>query len=204
MPEEEIDLPQHVGNPHILRNKKIALLCSIKCPGSIILRTYDLMRDLRTRDVTVISGFRSPMERQCLNLLLRGTCGVVVCFPNRVPKRLSADLKKALNDGRAFLCSVPTQAGRATRKTAAECNRAAAAMADAVFVPYASPKGMTERICRELVQSSKPLFTFEGEHGTLLEGIGARAISVSSAVSLLEEIRDQGLPKATKSPESAL
>ncbi len=38
-----------LGSPEILKKRKIALICSVKCPGSVILHTYDLMRDLRTK-----------------------------------------------------------------------------------------------------------------------------------------------------------
>ena len=63
---------QTIGNQEILCEKKLALFCSIKCPGEIILKTYDLARHLRDTGVTVISGFHSPMEKECLRILLRG------------------------------------------------------------------------------------------------------------------------------------
>src|SRR3990170_4088734 len=94
-----------LGNRGILDHKKIGMRCSIKCPGSVILRTYDLMRDLRKEDVTLISGFHSPMERECLNILLRGTCGVVVCPARSLPKRIPSDFKKPLDSGRMLLLS---------------------------------------------------------------------------------------------------
>jgi hypothetical protein len=34
------------------------------------LKTYDLARDLRDADVPVIGGFHTPMEKECLRLLL--------------------------------------------------------------------------------------------------------------------------------------
>src|SRR5919197_4693895 len=61
-----------LGNLDILRQKKLALFCSVKCPGTLILQTYDLARALRDAGVTVIGGFHSPMEKECLALLLRG------------------------------------------------------------------------------------------------------------------------------------
>jgi predicted Rossmann fold nucleotide-binding protein DprA/Smf involved in DNA uptake len=48
-----------LGNLDILRNKPLAVLCSNKCPGSLILKTYDFMRQMRDEGVTVISGFHS-------------------------------------------------------------------------------------------------------------------------------------------------
>src|SRR5574341_192332 len=68
-----------LGDVDILQRKKLALFCSVRCPGALILQTYNLARALRDAGVTVISGFHSPMEKECLTLLLRGTQPVIVC-----------------------------------------------------------------------------------------------------------------------------
>ena len=60
-----------LGNLDILQTKPVALFCSVKCPGNLILQTYDLAQKWRDQGVTVISGFHSPMERECLSILLR-------------------------------------------------------------------------------------------------------------------------------------
>src|SRR5438552_478970 len=67
------------GDVGILHNGTMALFCSIRCPGDVILRTYDLARALRDARITVVGGFHSPMEKECLDLLLRGTGPVVIC-----------------------------------------------------------------------------------------------------------------------------
>ncbi len=46
-----------MGNLDILRQKKLALFCSVQCPGNLILQTYDLACDLRDAGVTVLGGF---------------------------------------------------------------------------------------------------------------------------------------------------
>ncbi|MBI5042829.1 MAG: hypothetical protein HZC10_03155 [Nitrospirae bacterium] len=45
-----------IGNPDILQNKTLAFFSSVKCPGSIILKTYDLMKELIEKDTTIIKG----------------------------------------------------------------------------------------------------------------------------------------------------
>ena len=67
------------GNLLALNNTLLGVFCSVKCCGDVILKTYDLARSLRSADVTIIGGFQSPMEKECLELLLRGTASVVVC-----------------------------------------------------------------------------------------------------------------------------
>ena len=62
-----------VGEWGLLSAHLLGLVCSVKCPGKVILETYDFMTYLRKQDITVVSGFHSPMERECLNILLKGT-----------------------------------------------------------------------------------------------------------------------------------
>ncbi|MCA1597870.1 MAG: hypothetical protein LC769_02415, partial [Chloroflexi bacterium] len=68
-----------LGQRDLLQQQTLALFCSVKCPGTAILRTYDLVRALRDAGTPVIGGFQSPMERECLALLLRGSGPVIVC-----------------------------------------------------------------------------------------------------------------------------
>lgn len=67
------------GNLDLLDRKLIGFFCSVRCPGDAILKTYDLARALRGTDVTLIGGFQSPMEKDFLDLVLRGPSSVVVC-----------------------------------------------------------------------------------------------------------------------------
>lgn len=95
-----------LGNFDILQQKTLALFCSVKCPGDLILRTYDLAQQLREAEVAVIGGFHSPMERECLTILLRGNHSPIVC-PARTLKnmRLLSAYKKPLDQGRLLLLS---------------------------------------------------------------------------------------------------
>lgn len=68
-----------LGEPRVLDGRTLALLCSARCPGGPILRALDLARELRDADLTVVGGFHSPVEQDCLTLLLRGTARIVVC-----------------------------------------------------------------------------------------------------------------------------
>ncbi|MBM4122358.1 MAG: hypothetical protein FJ249_07185 [Nitrospira sp.] len=45
-----------LGNLDILKHKSLALFCSVKCPGNLILQTYDLAQRLRQAGVTVIGA----------------------------------------------------------------------------------------------------------------------------------------------------
>ncbi len=60
-----------LGDPQILRRVHLGLICSVSCPGSVVIKTYDAIRQLRDAGIVVAGGFHSPMERECLDFLLR-------------------------------------------------------------------------------------------------------------------------------------
>src|SRR5258708_26943500 len=68
-----------LGNVDLLNENSLALFCSVKCPGSLILKTYDLSQKLRDTTATIIGGFHSPVERECLNVLLKSNSKVIIC-----------------------------------------------------------------------------------------------------------------------------
>jgi len=68
-----------IGSLARLDRPLLALFCSMQCPGAAIVRSYDVARELRDCGVSVIGGFHPPVEKDCLNMLLRGTQPVVIC-----------------------------------------------------------------------------------------------------------------------------
>lgn len=181
--------PQQIftlGDPDILRHKTLALFCSVKCPGNLILRTYDLARQLRDAGTVVISGFHSPMEKECLSLLLRGNQPVVWCMARRFTAgRLSKEWQNPIVERRLLMLSPFGEGvGRVTKETAQVRNEFVAALAHQVFVAYAAPGGKTEAFCRKILEWHKPLFTFAGPENAALLTAGARPHCVIEEGSL--------------------
>jgi hypothetical protein len=145
-----------LGNLDILRQKKLALFCSVKCPGNLILQTYDLARALRDAGVTVIGGFHSPMEKECLTVLLRGTQPVIVCLARSIEKmRTPSRWQAPLAESRLLLLSpFAEKLRRATADLARKRNGFVAALAEAIFVAHAAPGSKTERFCRDVLNQT--------------------------------------------------
>ncbi|MGH2486381.1 MAG: DNA-processing protein DprA [Ktedonobacterales bacterium] len=163
-----------IGNPAILANAPLALLCSVRCPGAIILKAYDLAVALRDNGVPVAGGFHSPMERECLRVLLRGAQPVIVCPARGVEgMRVPAAWRTPIEQGRLLIVSPFQRGRRATQALAVERNRFVAALAAAVFVAHATPGGKTEALCREVVTWGKPLYTFDTPDNDNLLALGA-------------------------------
>lgn len=69
-----------LGKVALLSQPKTGLFCSLRCPGNAILGAYDTARKLRDEGVTVISGFYSPVEKECLRILIRGKQPIIMCL----------------------------------------------------------------------------------------------------------------------------
>ncbi len=175
-----------LGNLNILNQKSLALFCSVKCPGNLILQTYDLAQSLRQSGVTVIGGFHSPMEQECLTILLRGSQPIIVCPARSLQgMRIPADYRQPLETGRLLLLSpFGGKDRRATEETARFRNRFVAALANAIFVAHAEPKSKTEQFCGEVLEWGKPLYTLAGDANTNLLSMGAKPLRSEDMSSL--------------------
>jgi predicted Rossmann fold nucleotide-binding protein DprA/Smf involved in DNA uptake len=187
-----------LGNLDILRRKKLALFCSVKCPGALILQTYDLARALRDAGVTVIGGFHSPMEKECLTLLLRGTQPVIVCPARSLERmRLPIAWKTPLAENRVLILSpFGVKQRRVTADLAEKRNEFVASLADEVFVTHAARGSKTERFCHEVLAWGKPLLTLESDDNAHLLTLGARPVRP-------ENVSDQWAVNPQKLPQKA-
>jgi len=177
------------GNPELLQRDSLGLFCSIKCPGSIILKTYDVAKALRDSGIPVIGGFHTPMEKECLALLLRGAQPIVICPARGLERiRLGPEIEEGVQAGRVLLVSMfGTAHRRARAELADQRNRFVAALAARIFVSHATPGGKTEALCREIITLGKPLFTIDAPENTNLLALGAKALTLEEVFVLGEE-----------------
>jgi predicted Rossmann fold nucleotide-binding protein DprA/Smf involved in DNA uptake len=168
-----------IGNSDILQSKTLAVFCSNKCPGNIILKTYELLRQLRESGITVISGFHSAMERECLNILLKGRQSVIICPARSIEgMRIKPEYRKPLEDGRLLILSpFSGKERRISSDRAVRRNYFVAALATDVFIPYAAPGSKTETFCRELLKWGKRVYSTDDEKNTSLIETGIKTIS---------------------------
>ncbi len=167
-----------LGNRDILRHPLLALFCSVRCPGNLILQTYDLARALRDAGTVIVGGFHTPMEKECLALLLRGTQPVVICPARGLDgMRLPTAWKTPLAEGRLLLLSpFPASERRVTADLAAARNTFVAHIAARVFVAHAAPGGRTHALCRDTLAAGKPLLPLDDPANAALITIGAHPI----------------------------
>ena len=165
----------HLGNLRLLEEPLTALFCSNRCPGDLILKTYDLARAMREAGVPVIGGFQTPMEKECLRLLLRGSQPIVVCPARGIHNmRVPRDWRPALDESRLLILSpFPATVRRPTAKLAAQRNDLVADLAAQVFIAHAAPGSKTEAFARKLAANGKPLLTLDSPANENLVKMGA-------------------------------
>lgn len=156
----------------------IALFCSVQCSEAVILQTYELARALGDVGVTVISGFHSPMEKECLRILLEGAASAIVCPARSIERlRLSTDWREAIRRQRLlFLSSFEESQQRATTRRALLRNELVVALADVVLVAHAVPQGRIARLCEQALSWGKPVFALENGENSGLLALGAQRV----------------------------
>ena len=166
------------GNLDLLEEPLTALFCSQRCPGDLILMTYDIAKAMRDAGVPVVGGFQTPMEKECLRLLLRGSQPVVVCPARGIDNmRVPHDWRAALDEGRLLVLSpFPSTRRRPTVELAAQRNDLVADLASRVFIAHAARGSKTEAFAHKLAGSGKSLLTLDSPANGNLREMGAEVI----------------------------
>jgi predicted Rossmann fold nucleotide-binding protein DprA/Smf involved in DNA uptake len=154
-----------------------AFFCSVRCPGDIILKSYDLAQKWRAEERPVIGGFHSPVEKEVLKIMLRSTAPLCVVLARGLPRRIPTEFRRPIAEGRLNLVSpFSAKTRRATAESAESRNLAVVSFADKIVVAYAAPGGKTESFCRTISKLKKPCFTFKHEANQNLLSMGFTAI----------------------------
>jgi hypothetical protein len=130
---------------------------------------------MRDEGQTLIGGFHSVMEWECLGIFLRG-CQPVIWVPARsiVGMRLKPELVPAFKVGRLLILSpLAPNHKRITTALAEERNRFVAALADRIFVPHAAPNSRSLAFCIELHTSGKQIVSVVDANNKGLSGLAS-------------------------------
>lgn len=168
-----------MGEVSLLRRRLLGLVCSIRCPGSVVIRTLDAARVLRDAGVAVVGGFHSPMEKACLEILLRGDQPVILCAARGLAGlRIGQQARRAVEAGQMLVLSPFAESvRRMTAGQAVQRNHLIAALADALWVPHAVPDGRAWATVRAALARGQPVFAFEDEANGALFELGAQPFS---------------------------
>lgn len=127
------------GNISLLDRKRIGFLAGSKIASLSVLPVFDWASEVaRCDDIAIVSGFHSPLERQVLDFLFRGKCGIVYVLARNLYKKVPAEFNDAFNNERVLFVTEETLP-RPTKETALHRNNLVISLSDELVVPKISP-----------------------------------------------------------------
>lgn len=102
------EILSHIGNIDLLKQKKIAFLCSSKTTSRDILRSFDWATNV-PKDSCIIGGFQTKLEKDVLHLLLKRHISVIIVLARKMYKVLPTEIQPAIEEGKALVISISHQ-----------------------------------------------------------------------------------------------
>ena len=166
------------GARELLDRSCLGFLCSARSPGEAILAAYEVSRRLDVAGQPVLGGFHSPMEKQFLEILLVRHVPAVVCVPRPLAgMRIPLPWRKAMEEGRLLVVSASIEGNRRFSRPMAEMrNVLVGAVADPLFVPYATPGGSIEKLLTLCAGWGKRVLTVRCNEQQVFRAAGAGII----------------------------
>ena len=181
------DTPETIwirGNINLLpeRNTSLngdlwALFCSSKCPGEIILKAHDLAQKFKETGTPTIGGYHSPIEKECLRVLLRGAQPILLCPARSIEKmRPQQAWKDALSEERLLILSIFENRHQSTVALANQRNAFVAALADKICIAHAAEDSKILEFAQTVMAWGKPVFTFDTPTNKTLFEFGVQSM----------------------------
>lgn len=98
--------PTYLGNKALLDMQKVGYLASRKISTLSVLPTLDwAMQTSKQKDIAIVSGFHSKMERDVLKILLQGQCAIIVVLARGMYRKLPQQYEEAMAQNRLLIMS---------------------------------------------------------------------------------------------------
>lgn len=158
-----------------------AIFCSSKCPGEIILNAHDLAHQFRNKGVSTVGGFHSPIEKECLRVLLRGSQPIIMCPARSIENmRIKPEWKESLSQDRLLILSTFHNAPQQNATMAGKRNHFVAALASKILIAHAAEDSKTLEFAQTLLEWGKPVYTFDSSYNEPLLQLGAQPYQFGS------------------------
>ncbi len=123
---------EYIGNTALLEYNKIGYFASGKIAAQGILPALDWASKVaKCNNTAIISGFHSKIEREVLDFLLKGKCGIICVLARKIYKNIPTKFQEAYNANRVlFISPFQTNAIRADRQVCQHRNDYIASISD--------------------------------------------------------------------------
>lgn len=129
-------------------------LCSRCTKSSVILPCLDWAVGYAHGDTVIMSTFHSEMEEAVLDMLLPGTCPIILVLGRSLYKKIPEKLQPALDNGRLLIVSISNQ-GRISRESAYACNEFICKNSASITFGYLSHDSSLKSLYEEAVLQNK-------------------------------------------------
>ena len=137
-----------LGNSSLLDGKKIGYFASSKIATLSVLPTLDWATEIAKREtIVVVSGFHSKMEREVLNVLLKGRHGIICVLARPIYRVVPVIFRDAFEQDRVLFISQNT--GKSTMTSRHLCqkrNEYIASISDDLVFSSLTPSSSLHRI----------------------------------------------------------
>ena len=144
----------YCGNISLLDQPKHGFLCSRCTKSSVILPCLDWAVGHAHGDAVVMSTFHSEMEDAVLDMLLPGTCPIILVLGRSLYKTVPEKLLPALDSGRLLIMSISNQR-RISRESAFAANEYICKNSGSITFGYLSQESSLQTLFVDAVAKNK-------------------------------------------------
>ena len=97
---------EYLGNKELLKLRKIGFIASRRMATTDVIPTLDWAMEMsRQKEVAMVSGFQSPMEKDVLKFLLRGVCPIIIVLARGMYCKIPKIFQTPLDQKRILIIS---------------------------------------------------------------------------------------------------
>lgn len=179
------------GEQRLLNGPLLGIISAREFDTELASKSAELLGQLaRLKDVSFISGWHSPLEREALRILSGRSAQIVFCVAKSLNRFVPpAEIDNQLRQGQALLLTHCTpKAKRISREASLRCNQLVAGLARALLV-LSAPKGSSSlEIARAALRCGKPALTVEDPINKELLACGALPASLENIQGAFHEL----------------
>lgn len=102
--------PHYLGNMDLLTLHKVGFLASRKVNKSSVIPTINWANEVsHNPNIVMISGFQSTLEREVLDIALKGTCGIIYVLNRNIYSQIPLNLRTAFYSNRILFISLTSE-----------------------------------------------------------------------------------------------
>lgn len=139
---------ESIGNTLLLNRRKIGFLAGRKISPLSVLPTLDWASVVASgEDIVIVSGFHSKMEREVLEILLKGRSGIICVLARPIYKVIPAKFRDAYAEDRVlFISQNSTKSTMTSRHLCQKRNEYIASISDELVFSSLTPDSSLSRI----------------------------------------------------------